>query len=161
MSTCGYISISYKSHDAEINAIEDETRSITNELNNAQDFLDENFSKIQEYQEGDKYELHDPFYEEFESFIKNETSTVTKEVIDDAKDSGLRCAYVQVIMGEDLYMYDLVAFHTLDKDMIYYEPGKERVVIPEIGKKYRDCVINNPQNFSTFNDTIIDIIHIW
>ncbi len=155
------ITISYRSYNNEVNEIKKEIRTLENVSYRLLNFLDENKSKLEEYKKGNEYELHNPFFQEVEKFINNYSLKSTKEGIDTAKNKGLRCAYVQVIMSEKLYMYNLIGFNTIDKGMIYYEIGNERIVYPEIGKKYKNCIINNNKNFSTFNDTIIDIIHIW
>jgi hypothetical protein len=118
-------------------------------------------NKLDRWKIGNNYELHDPFYEEIEIFIENKSLTFAKESIDAAKIKGLRCAYAQVIMGEELYMYDLIAFDTIDKGFVYFQPEKQLFVTPIIGKTYKECIIDNQQNFSTFNDTIVDIIYIW
>lgn len=134
--------------------------------------LEENNSKIQELKSGDEYHLYDPLYKDVVDFINKDDSMDSIESATNAKKHGLRCAYVEIIIAgstiesfgdvQSGYMYTIIAFDTVDKGMIYFEPETDYQVYPKIGKKYSDCVEGNPYTTDIFtDDTITQILHIW
>jgi hypothetical protein len=140
---------------------ENELNHVKNLLNNTLYALGQDLLELEQLQQGDIYTLHDPIYEEVTSFIENDTSSNVNNMINLVKQQGLRCAFVQVVMTDDLYVYELIGFYTIDKGMTYFESNSDYQVKPEIGKKYVDCVIGHPYKMNTFNDTIVDILVIW
>lgn|GEM_PF-1840711 len=151
--------------EADIQYLKDQLVLINNKINLTKKqltFLDlsleENLSVLKDLQEGDEYELHDPLYEEVKAFVENDTSKTIEDEIHHAKHLGMRCAYTQVIISNE-GMYELIAFDTVDKGMVYFEPVTDFEVKPEIGKNYTECVIGQP--YVLENDTITDIITVW
>jgi len=170
-----------KSFNSEISSRSLELSTKTDELNSARDNLSlisanlqENISEYNELKSGDKYHLHDPIYEELLNFIENDYSSNDREVIDNAKSQGIRCAYVMVYVGGLTIssmdgsvsssigggMHTLVGFNTVDQGMIYFETGTDYQVIPIVGQDYTDCVVGNPYMSGIF-DNITDILVIW
>jgi len=141
--------------------LENTLDSIESDFNNKENSFQQNKSELEKYQQGNMYEIHDPFYEEVLSFIENNNLLSINKIIYEGKNQGLKTAYIQVIMGEELLMYELIAFNTVDEGMVYFEPIQKYRLTPEIGKRYRDCTINHHQTSTFFNDTIVDIITIW
>jgi len=116
----------------------------------------ENTSELNKLEIGDKYHLHDPIYEEVLNFIEQDDSSL-REMIDNAKNQGIRCAYVLIYTGSG--QYPIIGFNTIDNGMVYFEDGTDYQVIPEIGKTYTDCVVGNP--YLPSYTLITDILFIW
>ena len=149
-----------------------ELNSTIKELEQTTNYLQENNSKLQTLKSGNKYELHDPLYSEVTEFIEKDNSENEKNLTENAKNQGLRCGYVAVnivgstikIVGAPLSgaMYTLVAFDTIDRGMVYFEPVTDYRVFPKINESYVDCVEESPYYCDYFtNDTITDIIVYW
>ena len=140
-----------------LNTLENELNSLETTLKDTNSALEQNISILEQYQSGNNYKLHDPLYEEAISFIENFTSSSTKEKFENAKNQGLRL----IVMGEELLMYELLGFNTADNDMVYFEINNNHYqVIPKLGETYRDCVVGHPYTSASFNDIIVDILHI-
>ena len=131
------------------------------EIDKINDEINQNFSRLNELQRGDNYELHDPLYEEMMSFIENDTSTTVNEIIDKAKNKGLQSALVEVVVGDNLEMYELIGFNTTDEGIIYFESDTKYQVIPVIGDRYINCVVGRPYKTSLYFYIIQDILVIW
>lgn len=134
-----------------------------NELDTKRDYLDtiraeyqENISEFNELKTGDKYHLHYPLYEEVLNFIEQDDSSL-REMIDNAKSQGIRCAYVLIYTGSG--EYPVIGFNTIDNGMVYFEDGTDYQVIPEIGKTYTSCVVGDP--YLPSYTVITDILTIW
>jgi len=151
-----------------------ELNSSKSELERVKNNFQENSSELQSLKSGDNYNLHDPLYNEVYQFIKDDHSDDEKILIKNAKNYGIRCAYVTVnivgsvikLLGETSSggMYPLVAFNTIDKGMVYFESNTDYRVFPEIGKSYLNCVEGHPYQsgyISLTNYTITNIIVIW
>jgi len=126
--------------------------------------LEQNLSykntKIEQWKKGSNYVLHDPFYSEALSYLNSSTDKSSDEVINQAKNEGIRCALVLIRVVKESITYELIAFDTIDKGMKYFEIGTNYKVVPRINESYVDCVINH-YSFNLYNDTITDIITIW
>jgi len=131
------------------------------EIDKINDEINQNFSRLNELQSGDNYELHDPLYEEMMSFIENDTSTTVNEIIDKAKNKGLQSALAEVVVGDNLEMYELIGFNTTDGGLIYFESETKYQVIPVIGDRYINCVVGRPYKTSLHFYIIQDILVIW
>jgi hypothetical protein len=143
-----------------ITTINDAIPLINEKINEIENSINENITELQQLQSGDNFNLHDPLYKEAISFLEGNTSLNANETIHPAKNLGLRCALVEIVMGNGLYIYELIAFNTVDQGMKYFETHTAYEVNPLIGESYITCV-NPPYTDNTFNDTIIDIITIW
>jgi hypothetical protein len=123
--------------------------------------LQDNITKNNFLQEGDRYNLHDPLFSDVTEFISSDTSSDIKTEIVNAKEQGIRCALVEVRMtSSSSGVYQLIGFNTTDNEMVYYEPETDYRVFLIIGRSYVDCVQGSPY-YTTFDDTITDILVIW
>ena len=120
--------------------------------------LEENQSVLEQLKSGDKYNLHDPLYDEVISFLDDDNSKNIQKCILNAKNMGIRCAFV--ILGLNTSMYTVVGFNTLDAGMIYFEFDTDWCLYPEIGKSYQDC-FPEEYNVIAVNDPIQEIQVIW
>ena len=148
--------------------------SSINDLNIVNVKLQENLSLLEELKSGDEYNLHDPICEEVLNFIEQDSSSDLKEMIDNAKNQGIRCAYVMVYVGGLTItssdgsfsssigsgMHPLIGFDTVDQGMLYYETDTGYQVIPVVGEVYTDCVVGDPYLPGIF-DNITNILEIW
>jgi len=178
VSAGGYyvLNQSYSELKHEKQCLENEVKITMNQINNSnvklnqteieleqhEISLQENTSKLQELKSGDKYHLHDPLWSEVLEFLHYNEETDIQKMIDDAKNQGLRCAYVEVIM--ELGVFELLGFNTLDYDMVYLEYDTYYLVYPEIGLYYFDCVEDLPYGHSIpeYNDMMITkILVMW
>ncbi len=113
---------------------------------------------------GNSTVLHDPLEEKVLSFIENDTSENLTDTIKNAKNSGIRCALVHIILNKATTKFELIAFDTVDKGMLYFEHDTDYIVYPRIARSYVSCVYNDEGEhpyYKTFDDIIIDIITIW
>ena len=145
---------------------------------------DEGFKKGDEagYQEGSKvalmeadgtdvspineegyYFLYNPTYEEVLLTLTKGEMDSAKEILDHAKANGIRAAYVRVPIAREtregrVYLYQLVAFETVDKGFIIIEPRSHREVKVEVGKSYSEL---NGFPASPHDDTITKVTIVW
>jgi len=122
--------------------------------------ISQNQSILDELKKGDEYTLHDPLYEEVQAFLENNYSNAHETILQ-AKNIGLRCAYVQVIISENLLVRELIYFNTIDNGEILFEIGSYNQVNPIIGEKYSECFIIGQLDKEVYNQEIKDIIIIW
>jgi len=132
------------------------------ELSNLNKSLNENNSELIDLQSGDNYHLHDPLWDEVLDFLDNNEFYDIDKMIDEAKNEGIRCAFVDVAV-EGNYSFYLMGFDTLDYGMVYIEPSTSYLVNPEVGLNYYDCVEDQPYGSSLpeDEDTIIEILVMW
>lgn len=169
-------SIDYKIEKSLLNLTLEQSnvKSAINNLNNANMKLQENQTMLNNLKLGDDYYLHDPTYKEVMEFLKSNSCSSEKEMIEKAKIKGIRCAYVMVyvggisiaeVNGGDTIsfgggMYPLIGFNIVDRGMMYYEVNTEYQVMPVVGQDYTNCVVGDPY-LPGINDTITDILEIW
>ena len=121
---------------------------------------------------GHGYTSRDPTYKEAVTFLERDKtdknrydddaygvyvcSHFTRDVCNNAEEAGLRCAFVELRYPEGGHA--IIAFDTVDKGLLYFEPQEDRQVEPKIGQHYypRDTYLPPP-----FDDTIMDILVIW
>jgi len=142
------------------------------ELEQVEKYLQENSSELELLKSGNNYELHDALYSEVDQFIEEDYSNDERTLIENAKNLGIRCAYVIVkVIGSTItplsgtssgVMHPLVGFNTVDEGMVYYESITGYRVYPKTGESYVDCVEGSPyQSDYMINDTIKGILVIW
>ncbi|MFC1954492.1 hypothetical protein ACFLVZ_01550 [Chloroflexota bacterium] len=112
---------------------------------------------------GTYYFLYNPTYDEIQMALTAGEMSSAREILDYAKDNGIRAAYVRVPIAREaragrVYLYQLVAFETVDKGFIIIEPRSHREVIVEVGRSYSDL-----NNFpaSPYDDTITKVTIVW
>lgn len=124
---------------------------------------------------GHGYTLRDPTYQEAVSFIEqdrtNENEYVediyvcshfSRDVCNNAEGKGFRCAFVEIRYPDGGHA--IVAFDTVDEEVVYFDAMTDERVRPVIGKRYYKCVEPKPGYYyeeSSFDDTIMDILVIW
>ena len=134
--------------------------SIETELADYNLCLDENITILQSLRNGNKFNLHDPTYKEIIEFMDLDLSDELRELVNNAKNQGIRCSFVFIIMGDSELR--IVGFNTIDEGMIYFEAETDYRVFPEIGKQYCACVEGSPYYSPTdYDDTITDILIMW
>ena len=124
---------------------------------------------------GHGYTIKDPTYAEVIAFLERDTTDsneyiegiyecqhFVRDICDNAEAEGFRCAYVG--LRYPAQGHAIVAFNTVDRGLVYFEPQFDAGVEPVTGKRFRECVILEegveyipPPG----DDTIIDIVIIW
>jgi len=118
---------------------------------------------------GHGYTLRDPTYRETVTFLrkdktdKNEyvedtyiCSHFARDVCNNAEAEGLRCAFVVLHYREK--GHSIIAFNTIDRGLLYFEPQFDNEVKVVINQSYSR--LNNYRKPPT-SDTIMDILIIW
>jgi len=123
---------------------------------------------------GHSYTLKDPTYAEAVAFLAkdrtdeneyNEDSYVCShfsgDVCNNAEAEGLRCAIVVLRhpSGGSGGNHVIIAFNTIDKGMVYFEPQFDDRVQITLGKSYSE--INSYQKSFLYDDTISEVLVIW
>jgi len=127
---------------------------------------------------GHGYTLRDPTYEEVITFLRQDKTDKNKYIEDtygvyvcshfardvgnNAEEAGLRTAFVELRYLEGGHA--IIAFDTIDKGLVYFEPMTDERVRPDIGKRYYLCIEPKPGYYYVkplFDDTIMDILVIW
>ena len=109
------------------------------------------------------YFLYNPTYAEIMSTLSNSQMSTAQQILDYAKANGIRAAYVRVPIARPategrVYLYQLVAFDTVDKGLIIIEPASHRQVKAEVGKSYS---VLNGFPASAYDDTITKVTIVW
>ena len=124
---------------------------------------------------GHGYALRDPSYDEAVAFLRNDKtdeneyvldtylcSHFAKDVCNNADAEGLRCAFVRIVYPDGAHA--IIAFNTIDKGLVYFDPRTDERANPVIGKHYFQCIEPKPGYHyvkPSFDDTITDILVIW
>ena len=127
---------------------------------------------------GHGYTLKNPTYKEAIAFLKQDKtdknryvegtygvyvcSHFARDVCNNAEEAGLRCAFVELRYIEGGHA--IIAFDTVDKGLVYFEPTTDEVTKPIIGKRYYECIVPKPGYYyekPATDDTIMDILVIW
>jgi len=131
-------------------------------LSNIQESYGKNQSILNDLTEGDKYLLHNPLKDEVNGFLEKENSKNASTVVNNAKKEGLRCAYVQVIIGEILLLKEIIGFNISgEENMSYYEIKTHYQIEPIIGLNYSECFVTGELDDQVYNQRIRDIVTIW
>ena len=109
------------------------------------------------------YFLYNPTYDEIISTLAKSEMDSAQQILDYAKSNGIRAAYVRVPIAREasegrVYLYQLVAFETVDKGLIIIEPRSQREVKVEVGKRYS---VLNGFPASPYDDTITKVTIVW
>jgi hypothetical protein len=120
--------------------------------------------------------LHNPTLAEAKEFLAqdpidkvpyNELTYVcthyARDVINNAVKKGIRTAYVEI--RHPGMSHSIVAFETIDKGIVYFEPQYDSEVRPALGKKLWECMLPKADGAvftaPNYDDTINDILIIW
>ena len=109
------------------------------------------------------YFLYNPTYDEVMSTLAANELDTARQILDYAKTNGIRAAYVRVPIARPategrIYLYQLVAFETVDKGFLIIEPASHREVKVEVGKSYS---VLNGFPASPDDDTITKVTVVW
>ena len=109
------------------------------------------------------YFIYNPTHDELQGILADTETGSAQEMHDYATANGLRVAYVRCQIARKaaegmVYIYQLVAFETVDKGLIVIEPWSHKEVKVEVGKRYSEL-----NGFPTrpYDDTITKITTVW
>ncbi|MBT9168941.1 MAG: hypothetical protein DDT19_02293 [Syntrophomonadaceae bacterium] len=115
--------------------------------------------------------LIDPTYQEVLDFLArdktnrntyNETTYFclhfAADVKTNATEEGLRVAFAYLLFPD--LGHTIIAFNTVDRGLVFFEPQLDYRVNPEVGKSYWQTV---PGEWETpgYDDTVVEIVLIW
>jgi len=153
--------------EAELQVTKDDLATVEAELEDAKAEL----SALQ----ADPLHLHNPTFDEVISFLQEDEtdsnpyiedeyvcSHFARDVNNNAEEQGIRCAFVDIRIPK--ISHAIIAFDTIDQELVYFDPQTDERVRPVIGKQYWRCVEPRPGYYypePPFDDTILDIVVIW
>jgi hypothetical protein len=118
---------------------------------------------------GHGYCLKDPHYAEAVAFLSSDRtdrnrydddnyvcSHFSRDVCNNAETEGLRCAFVELRYSDS--GHSIIAFDTIDRGLVYFEPQFDDEVRVEIGRRYSQL---NDYVVPSWDDVIRDIVVIW
>jgi hypothetical protein len=118
---------------------------------------------------GHGYCLKDPTYAEAVAFLRDDLtdrnaydedsyvcSHFSRDVCNNAEAAGWRCAFVELRFSDS--GHSLVAFDTIDRGLVYFEPQFDDEVRLEVGRSYAGL---NDYGTPYYDDVIRDILVIW
>ena len=109
------------------------------------------------------YFAYNPTYEEVQEILAESEADSAREIHSYAEANGIRVAYVRCQIARQaaegmVYLYELVAFETVDSSLILVEPWSHREVKVEVGQLYSEL---NGFPTSPYDDTITKITIVW
>lgn len=109
------------------------------------------------------YFTYNPTYSELQEFLSETGTSSAKEIHDYAEASGIRVAYVRCQIAREaakgrVYVYELVAFETVDNGLVIIEPWSLEDVKIEVGKYYS---VLNGRPPRAHDDTITKVTIVW
>jgi len=118
---------------------------------------------------GHGYCLADPTYAEAVDFLRRDRtdwnrydddsyvcSHFSRDVCNNAEAEGWRCAFVELRYSDS--GHSIIAFDTIDRGLVYFEPQFDDGVRVEIGRRYSQL---NDYVIPYWDDVIRDILVIW
>ncbi|MFC2072444.1 hypothetical protein ACFLUU_07065 [Chloroflexota bacterium] len=109
------------------------------------------------------YFAYNPTYDEVHEILAENKQASAKEIHNYAETNGIRAAYVRAPIAREaiegtVYLYQLVAFETVDRGLVIIEPWSHREVKVEVGKRYSKLNGFPPRDY---DDTITEITIVW
>lgn len=109
------------------------------------------------------YFVYNPGYDELQQILAESEASSAWEIHDYAEANGIRVAYVRAQIARQaakgrVWVYQLVAFETVDKGLVVIEPWSHREVKVEVGQHYGELNGRPPR---TYDDTITKLTIIW
>ncbi len=117
----------------------------------------------------------DPTYQQAVAFLRQDRTSenvyvdpsyvcshFARDVNSNAEKSGLRCAFVEIRYQDK--GHTIVAFNTIDKGLVYFEPQSDETVNPVVGKRFFQCIEPRPGYYyppPAYDDTILDVVVVW
>ncbi|TES84451.1 MAG: hypothetical protein E3J92_01280 [Dehalococcoidia bacterium] len=118
---------------------------------------------------GHGYCLADPTYAEAVDFLRRDRtdwnrykddsyvcSHFSRDVCNNAEAEGWRCAFVELRYSD--LGHSIIAFDTIDRGLVYFEPQFDDEVRVELGRRYSQL---NDYVIPYWDDVIRDILVIW
>ena len=109
------------------------------------------------------YFTYNPTYDELQAILAESNKTTAMEINNFAEANGIRTAYVRCQIARKstertVYVYNIVAFETVDRGFIFIRPRSHEEVKVEVGKSYSEL-----NGFPTppYDDTITKITIFW
>ena len=118
---------------------------------------------ISDFREG-FYFTYNPTYDEMQAILAESKKTTAMGINYYAEANGIRTAYVRVQIGRKaaegkVWVYELVAFETVDRGLIFIEPQSDREVELVIGESYwRSAGGIRPIHY---DDTVVEVRLLW
>ena len=109
------------------------------------------------------YFNYNPTYNRMREILAETEMSSAKKLHDYAEASGLRAAYIRSPIARKapegmVYVYELVAFETVDNGFIIIEPWSHEEVKVEVGRHYSEL---NDRPANPYDDTITKITIVW
>jgi len=116
------------------------------------------------------YFVYNPTYDEVQKILVEREQTPTEGKNDSAKEihnyaeaNGIRSGYIRAPIARQaregmVYVYELVAFETVDRGFIVIEPWSYTEVKIEVGKRYSELNGLPPRSY---DDTVTKITIVW
>jgi len=109
------------------------------------------------------YFLYNPTYDEVQKLLVEAGAGSAKEIHDYAESNGIRAAYVRCPIAREapkgmVYLYQLVAFETVDRGLVIIEPWSQREVKVEVGESYSRL---NGFPASPYDDAVTKMTIVW
>jgi hypothetical protein len=125
--------------------------------------IEADWRNIEDINETGSYFLYNPTYNEVKEILDSSEANNADDIHKFAGVNGLRVAYVRIQIAREasegmVYIYQLVAFETIDKGLIFIEPWSYNEVKIEAGKSYSELNDLPPRSY---DDTITKITIIW
>jgi len=124
---------------------------------------------------GHGYTSRDPIYQEAITFLRKDKtdrnkhiedvyvcSHFARDVCNNAENVGFRCAFVDIRYLDGGHA--IIAFDTIDEELVFFDPQTDERVNPVVGKRYYQCIEPKEGYYyekPPFDDTIMDILVIW
>jgi len=109
------------------------------------------------------YYLYNPTYDELWELLVDAETGSAKEIHDYAEINGIRAGYVRCPIARKapkgmVYLYQLVAFETVDRGLLIIEPWSHREVKVEVGQSYSQL---NGFPALPYDDTVTKMTIVW
>ena len=109
------------------------------------------------------YFTYNPTYDELQAILAEGNKTTAMEINNFAEANGIRTAYVRCQIARKsaertVYIYNIVAFETVDRGFIFIRPRSHEEIEVGVGKSYSEL-----NDFPTppYDDTITKITIVW
>jgi len=117
---------------------------------------------ISDFGEGFRF-IYNPTYDEVQEILAENNKTTAMEINNYSEANGIRTAYVRCQIARKaaertVFVYNLVAFETIDRGLIFIRPRSHEEVKVEVGKSYSEL---NGFPTSPYDDTITKITIFW
>jgi len=111
----------------------------------------------------DFYFTYNPTYDELQVILAESNKTTAMEINNFTEANGIRTAYVRCQIARKsaertVYIYNIVAFETVDRGFIFIRPRSHQEIKVEVGKSYSEL---NGFPTPAYDDTITKITIVW